>query len=248
MADNLKFIIICSGYNGAKYINQCFNSIVNQTYKNFTAIMIDDGSVDNSHDVLNRLHGVDDRINVFTFSENKGAAYRRYQAINRLIKSNDEAVICLLGMDDHLNANALEAVKTLYDNGAWMTYGNWIGSDGYKLPIGFLDYPDEVHAKRCYRTETYRSTALNTFKKFLFDQLTEEDFKINGEWIKATTESNLMFSCLEMCGKERIGIVYDHIYNYTRRKDNTRNRNGSKYQDAIYANTVSRSKRNLLIR
>lgn len=248
MDNSIRFLIVCTGHNGAQYILQCYNSLVMQTYENFTAIMIDDGSQDESEKILTRLNGLDSRVHVFPFHENKGAALRRYQAITKLAEVDENVVVCLLGMDDSLHPTALHKVKNHYDNGKWMTYGNWIGSDGYKLPEGFLDYPDETHKKRSYRKEVYRSTGLNTFKKFLFDQLTEEDFKVNGEWIKATTESNLMFSCLEMCGKEKIGIVYDHIVNYTRRKDNTRNRMGSKYQDAIYANVIARQPKELLSR
>lgn len=245
--DNPKYLIICTGYNGAKYIKKCYKSLVNQTYGNFHCILIDDGSNDNSKEVLFDLN-MDKRFEVHCYTDNKGAAYRRYYAIRNNTLDAENTVVCLLGMDDWLYPNALEIIKKHYDNGKWMTYGNWIGSDGYKLPKGFLDYSDEIHEKRSYRKEIYRSTGLNTFKKFLFDELTEEDFKVNGEWVKATTESNLMFSCLEMCGKDKIGIVYDFIVNYTKRNDNTRSRMGSKYQDAIYLNVINRVPKKLLIR
>ena len=44
--------IIIPVYNAEKYIKQCFNSIVNQTYKNFEVIIIDDGSKDNSGNIF----------------------------------------------------------------------------------------------------------------------------------------------------------------------------------------------------
>jgi hypothetical protein len=79
--------------------------------------------------------------------------------------------------------------------------------------------------------------------------MSEEDFKFKGEWIKATTESNLMFSCMEMCGKEKIGVITKPIYLYNKgRIDNARSRFGEKYQNEIYADVVSKPKRNLLIR
>ena len=143
---------------------------------------------------------------VFTFSEldNMGAAFCRYKNLNAAkksgaLRSND--VILLLGLDDYLLPNALERIKQEYDNGAWMTYGNWRGTDGFELPEGFLHYHPGAHRTRDYRAFKYRATAPNTFYAHLFDHFTEDDFKFEGEWIKATTESNLMLSLLEMCGE-----------------------------------------------
>jgi hypothetical protein len=84
-------------------------------------------------------------------------------------------------------------------------------------------------------------------RKWLFDMVPEDEYKIDGQWMKATTESHLMFSCLEMCGHERIGVIKDRIYMYQRRrKDNARNRFGSEYQDMVYRHVVSMPKKDLL--
>ena len=40
--------IIVPIYNGEKYINKCIEMIINQTFKDFELIIIDDGSTDNS--------------------------------------------------------------------------------------------------------------------------------------------------------------------------------------------------------
>lgn len=240
------FLIVCTGYNGSKYIKKCYDSIIAQTYKNWKAIIVDDGSDITTKKTLVNLKNSDPRVRIFLCDENRGAAYRRYQAINELSSENDEVVIVLLGLDDELVPGALERIKKEYDSGKWMTYGNWIADNGYKLPDGFLNFPDEVHNERSYRKVLYRSTGPNTFKKFLFDKLTEEDFKVNGEWIKATTESNLMFSCLEMCGKHRIGVINDPIVIYNRRSDNTVNRMGREYQNMVYKDVISRTKKELL--
>jgi hypothetical protein len=130
-----------------------------------------------------------------------------------------------------------------------MTYGNWISQYDVRFPSDQLHFEDSIHADRSYRRERYRSTAINTFKKFLFNEFTEDDFKYNGEWIKATTESNLMLSCLEMCGKDRIGVIEDYIYVYVKdRVDNARLRFGRHYQDDIYKSVKAKPKRNLIIR
>jgi glycosyltransferase involved in cell wall biosynthesis len=239
----MKFIFIVTGFNCENYILKCYESLRSQTVE-WEAIFISDGSTDKTDLLMNGIN--DRRISKQSFRENKGAAFRRYFAIKDLCKE-EEDVICLLGMDDELFPNALEKVKEQYDKGKWMTYGNWIDSEGYKLPDFFnLEFPLVVHLERSYRSEVYRSTALNTFKKFLFSELKEEDFKVGGEWITATTESNIMFSCLEMCGQKRIGVIKDIIYIYNRRGSmSTVNYRGRNYQDFIYLNISSRGKKRL---
>lgn len=252
MGTNIRtnFLIIVSGYNCSRYVRACYLSIINQTYKNFQAIFIDDGSTDDTAYELDKIKNEDSRIRIFISNKNEGAAYRRWQAINSLTTGlKEETVIVLVGMDDELMPDALRVLSRKYSEDVWMTYGSWIGSDKYKLPEAFLEYPEQVHKDRSYRKETYRATAANTFKKFLYDQFTEDDFKLEGEWIKATTESNLMLSCLEMCGKNKIGITKEIIYFYNRgRSDSARKRLGSFYQDKIYKDVMSKTKRELLCR
>ena len=47
--------IVVPSYNHASYVEKCIESIVNQTYKNFELIVIDDGSTDKSQEILIKL-------------------------------------------------------------------------------------------------------------------------------------------------------------------------------------------------
>lgn len=240
------FLIVSSGYNCAKYVRLCYQSVKAQTYKNFKAVFLDDGSSQETKNALALLNNEDQRIRIYLSDVNMGAAYRRMQAIkNFAAEITPETVIVLLGMDDMLMPNALERIAKEYAKGAWMTYGNWMDNNGFILDIKSLYFANEVHEARSYRKVAYRSTALNTFKRFLFDNMTEDDFKFEGEWIKSTTESNLMLSCLEMCGKDRIGVIEDYIMLYNRRQDSAINRNGKSYQQMIYNDVMKRPKKPL---
>lgn len=245
----MDYYIIASGYNCHTFVRQCYESLIKlEGNYNWKAILIDDGSTDSTAEELLFLPH-DPRIDIRIGKINKGAAKRRFETITFNLNISEETVICLLGLDDALKPNALREVDRKYLSGAWMTYGNWITPRHEMLPKGFLNFDEETHRERNYRKVKYRSTALNTFKKFLFDQFTESDFYFNDTWIKATTESNLMLSCLEMCGKERIGVIETPIYLYNKgRKDNARSRFGSTYQDAIYNDVMNKPKRKLLVR
>ena len=52
----MKVSIIINNYNYSKYIVECVNSALNQTYKNIEIIIVDYGSTDDSLDILNKKY------------------------------------------------------------------------------------------------------------------------------------------------------------------------------------------------
>ena len=76
--------IIVPSYNHARYVTQCIDSIMQQTYKNFELIVIDDGSKDNSKEVLTDLQAK----YKFTliFQENHGVAFTLNRGIKEFAK------------------------------------------------------------------------------------------------------------------------------------------------------------------
>lgn len=138
-----------------------------------------------------------------------------------------------------------------------ITYGHWVNQFGDGLPQSFdLDFDEQTHKNRDYRRVKYRSTAPNTFKAFLYKCIKDEDLKYEGKWFTCCTEGEVMFSCLEQCGKDRIGIIRDHIYMYNESnsiKNSANTHNGTlkrfgvrQYKYSIYNVIINRPKRNLL--
>lgn len=240
----MKFEVIATGWNCREYVRKCVQSVFNQTYNNFHLHLISDGSTDGTCEMINRYRN-NGRISVHIHAENKGAALRRLQVIRPLDK---DSICLLLGLDDELLPNCLERIKQEYDKGKWMTYGNWHDQHGQMLPHDFeLEFSEIEHQEISYRQLKYRSTAPNTFKKFLFDHIPDEDFKVNGRWMDNATETELMFSCLEMCGKRRIGVIKEPIYIYNRgRKTGTIARHGMNHKMALLKEVMSRPKKPLL--
>ena len=54
----MKVSVLIANYNNYQYIDQCINSILNQTYKNFEIIFFDDYSTDRSLDQINNFSDV----------------------------------------------------------------------------------------------------------------------------------------------------------------------------------------------
>ena len=92
------FAVIIPVYNGEQYISDCLNSLLQQSYKNWVAIVIDDGSKDNSLQLLQQYAHKDSRINVFT-KKNEGVSKARNYALSKL-ENYEYDWICFLDIDD----------------------------------------------------------------------------------------------------------------------------------------------------
>lgn len=96
--------VILPVYNTEKYLNNCVMSIVQQTYKNFEVIVVDDGSNDNSISIAKELlesHGINHKI---IFQENSGVAVARNKGIEN---SLGEWLICI-DSDDWIDIDTFE--------------------------------------------------------------------------------------------------------------------------------------------
>lgn len=58
--------VIVPVYNASRYLERSLGSIVNQTYKNLEIICVNDGSTDNSLEVLEKFKENDSRIKIYT--------------------------------------------------------------------------------------------------------------------------------------------------------------------------------------
>ena len=68
--------IIVPVYNVEKYINECVDSLINQTYKNLEIILVDDGSNDKSGAVCDDYALLDTRVKVI-HKQNEGLGFAR---------------------------------------------------------------------------------------------------------------------------------------------------------------------------
>lgn len=76
--------IIIPIYNAEKYLRKCLDSVVNQTLKNIEVFCIDDGSVDNSWDIIQEYAKRDKRI-IAIKQKNSGAAVARNKGLEKAI-------------------------------------------------------------------------------------------------------------------------------------------------------------------
>ena len=107
-----RFSIIVPVYNSAVYLNECLDSVCGQTFGDFEVICVNDGSVDNSRDLLTAWSMKDERIHVID-KVNGGPSSARNDGI-RLAQGD---YICFLDADDKLEPYALERLASVIDEG-----------------------------------------------------------------------------------------------------------------------------------
>lgn len=98
--------VIVPVYNGEKFIGKFIDEFLKQTYKDFEMIIINDGSKDNTHDILIEKKKHDNRIRVFEF-ENHGVSWSRNYGISQINGDSFTFIDC----DDNVDINYLEELN-----------------------------------------------------------------------------------------------------------------------------------------
>jgi len=101
--------ILIASYNHESYIKEAIDSILNQTYTNFELIITDDGSADNSVNVIKTI--TDSRVRLFEFKHNKGAC----EATNNSLKHAKGQYIAIMNSDDVWVQDKLEKQITILE-------------------------------------------------------------------------------------------------------------------------------------
>lgn len=151
-ANNVKFSIIVPVYNVERYLNKCLDSIVNQTYQNFEAILVDDGSTDSSGRVCDEYGEKYDFIKV-VHQENGGLSAARNTGLN---KAQGDWII-FVDSDDWVETDMLCAIdKHMQENEA----------DVYTFNVNKVDEDGALIDKILYRVENETVTFRSETDKF----------------------------------------------------------------------------------
>lgn len=104
----MKFSIIVPVYNSEKYLDKCLESIINQTNQDFELLIINDGSPDNSQQIINRYQkNYPSKVKSF-IKENGGLSDARNYGVN---KATGKYII-FVDSDDFINVKLLEKLDS----------------------------------------------------------------------------------------------------------------------------------------
>lgn len=95
--------VIIPIYNAALYLSKCLNSVLNQTYKKIEVICVNDGSTDNSLEIIRNYAERDKRVIVIN-ENNLGVSYAR----NMALQHTQGEFILYVDADDWIDSNCIE--------------------------------------------------------------------------------------------------------------------------------------------
>jgi len=99
-----EILVFVPTYNSEKYLRECLDSVINQTFKDWECVISDDASVDKSVEIAREYEKKDSRFKVLTHDVNVGAANNW----NRAKENNKSFATKLLCSDDYLTIDALK--------------------------------------------------------------------------------------------------------------------------------------------
>ncbi|KAG4097430.1 nucleotide-diphospho-sugar transferase [Neocallimastix lanati (nom. inval.)] len=163
----LPLSIVVPVYNTASYLDRCINSILNQIFKDFKLICVDDGSTDNSMEILEKFKMTDNKVKIIHSEKNNGASVQETQEL-KMQKEN--LLDLLISVYD-----SIWREKFLNDNNIRYNEKMKKGNDyafnvlAYKYKPRVLKLPDEgiyYYYKR--RTGSIRNFSEGSLKIIIF--------------------------------------------------------------------------------
>ncbi|MPQ44410.1 glycosyltransferase family 2 protein [Clostridium tarantellae] len=153
----IKISVIVPVYNVEMYLEQCIESIVNQTIKEIQIILIDDGSKDKSSEICDKYKNKDNRIEVI-HQENKGVSKSRNIGINKA----KGKYIAFIDSDDYISNNMLE---TLFNN-AENNYSDLVSCNHFNIYENgklksILNYKEEICNKEEFINNFVKNNIVN---------------------------------------------------------------------------------------
>ena len=108
-----EILVFVPTYNSEKYLRQCLDSVLHQTFQEWQCVISDDASTDKSVEIAREYEKIDSRFKVLTHDKNVGAANNW----NRAKKNNNSFATKILCADDYLFKDALkEQLDILHRN------------------------------------------------------------------------------------------------------------------------------------
>ena len=212
--NDIRFSILVPVYNAERYLSECIESALNQTYKNFEVVLVDDGSTDTSGAICDQYAANYKNVSAY-HTENGGELRARGYAIQ---KAQGDFFVCL-DSDDRLRRDALETIAKAINKYQCDCVIYWFSKfdDEKIIPMPGNDTEEVLTDKRdiylkCldgqYNSMCMKAVKTVVYRKMLF-YTDIPRISVGGDLIQSLT---VFKNC------ERIAFIKDALYEY---RDNT---------------------------
>jgi len=229
-----KVSVILSSYNQGKYVSDSIKSVLNQTYKDFELLIYDDGSTDDSQEIIKSF--ADDRIKLFLYEKNRGP----FEAIKEPLQVASGKYIAIHHSDDVWKETKLEKqvdfLEKNPDYAVCFSQVDFIDETGeiYDLPS---DHPyKKVFVQKNRSREEWLNHLFWKMSSFCNPSaliVNDEDYYIFNPSLFQLSD---YFMWLNVCKKKNIYVFEDKLIKFRLRRKN---------QNSMSSLTVEKAIRNM---
>lgn len=214
--------VVVPVYNVAPYLHDCLNSLLNQTYKNFTIFAIDDGSTDESGEILESYLRKVSNLYVI-HQQNGGVSVARNNALDKIKSIGTFNYISFVDSDDKVHPEFLSSLVR-----------NAINHQADICICGYYEFNNEGHIRKKGTDREESALSQNDFVEFIFSLKKWRDHSGSGgmtpmKLFRSEILSDVRFPddrsivedelfCLSGCVKaNKIYFFPDRLYGYRQR-------------------------------
>lgn len=216
------FYILIRHYKSFTYFDRCIDSVLEQTYRNYKILFVDDASgysKERKRYIKNKLKN---HIVIFN-RDRKYSLFNAYYMIHSYAAKPNAVVLNLDGDDWLINSSSLDYLAKIYNSSDCnITYGECVIWDGHKYSKESrfmkkntnIPYPKNITSKNMYRIHPFLPLHPLTWKVWLFKMIKMDDFLDgNGKFIQFAQDQAIFYPMIEMMGG-KCKVIGKKIYSY----------------------------------
>ncbi len=232
----VRFTVNVPVYNAERYLRECIDSILNQTFPGFEVNLVNDGSTDSSGAICDEYASKDSRIRVF-HNENKGSFATRVFSVNNA--NGEFCTFC--DSDDFYDSNYLERVNALLEEencDVLLFYQDTL-VDGIRKPSTPYWKEKKIfegEEKKDFYSAMMTGTAFNTLNiKVIKTELLQNDTLDAQKYSFVKNADDLLQSLYPIFNAEKIVFVPECYYNYRAHSESLTHKIDPNIYNSIFA-------------
>ena len=225
MSNNSKVSIIVPIYNSEKYLKECIESILSQTYKNLEILLVDNNSKDNSYKICEEYIKKDSRI-ILLKENQKGVAHAR----NKAIENASGDYVFFIDADDYIEKDFMEKILSeAIENNADMVISGYTTKLKNSATLNcykdgnvynkkdFLKVFQGLSNKNLINVQCNKLTKANIVKKYRINEnyISGEDYLFNLDLLKDCNTIKVSQNCGYVYRDNTNGVSNRIKTNYT---------------------------------
>ena len=203
--DNINVSVIVPVFNNSQYIGETLDSIINQDFESFEIIIVDDGSTDNSLDIVREKLKETDIPNKVIHQENQGVSSAR----NRGIDVSNGDYLVFVDADDIITPNHL---SSLYDGKSDFSLTQLVKKEGENTSSPHTYSQDYISARQFIEMELKMQIPFN-FVQLMYnaDIIKKNSIKFSSDYIYG---EDTYFALMALSYGDKIAISNEITYYY----------------------------------